>query len=110
MKGVVIAAHFEEGPLKELIHSFKYESLKGLDQTLANFLAAALKRYNFKTDYLISYVPLHRSRYHWRGYNQSELLAKKTAEAMNMYFLKNLLRKKKKTKYQIQLKRSRRKS
>ncbi len=63
--------------MRSLIHDFKFNSFPMLD----NFLAGAMKetlmsRDDLKfADFLVP-VPLHRSRYRLRGYNQSHLIAK----------------------------------
>lgn len=59
--------------LRDLIHSFKYQDIKGLDGVLVDFFEKAVK--DCVCD-LITWVPLSKERYNWRGYNQSAILAK----------------------------------
>lgn len=108
LTGVVIAAHYEEGPLKEAIHTFKYDFVYDLYEELSTFLAEALIRNNFKKNYIVTYVPLHRSKENWRGFNQSKLLAKKVSETLNFELIESVLEKKKNTKRQIELKKAER--
>jgi ComF family protein len=72
-----------EGVLKEAIHQFKYKATwtgKGkprlgrhLSEWLADHLSSDLKLSSFD---LIIPIPLHKNRKRWRGFNQSEVLAK----------------------------------
>jgi competence protein ComFC len=67
-----------EGPLRELIHQFKYGGMKPLAQPLADFLARALPREQ-QFDAVVP-MPLHWRRQWERGFNQSDLLARATAK------------------------------
>jgi ComF family protein len=63
-----------EGPLRELIHLYKYSGIQTLAGRLTDFLVMALprdERFDFVTP-----VPLHWRRRWQRGFNQSELLAR----------------------------------
>jgi len=66
-----------EGPLRELIHLFKYAGMKALAKPLGAQLAAALPR-DQRFDVVVP-MPLHWKRRWQRGFNQSELLARFTA-------------------------------
>ena len=66
-----------EGPLRKLIHLYKYSSVKTLARPLGDLLAAALPR-DERFD-VITPVPLHWRRQWRRGFNQSELLARDIA-------------------------------
>ncbi len=66
-----------EGALRELIHLFKYGRMKPLARTLAAHLASALPR-DHAFDLVVP-MPLHWRRQWQRGFNQSELLARRTA-------------------------------
>lgn len=105
LTGVIIAAHYEEGPLKEAIHTFKYDFVFDLHKELSTFLAEALIKNNFKKNYLITFVPLHRARENWRGFNQSKLLAREVSLMLNFEFIEGVLKKKINTKVQVELKR-----
>jgi ComF family protein len=66
-----------EGILRELIHLFKYGRMKPLARALAANLASALPR-DQKFDVVVP-MPLHWRRKWQRGFNQAELLARRTA-------------------------------
>jgi ComF family protein len=65
------------GPLRQLIHLFKYQRMKPLAAPLSNLLAAALPL--DETFDAVVPVPLHWRRRWWRGFNQAELLARAVA-------------------------------
>ena len=66
-----------EGPLRELVHLFKYGKVWSLARPLGNLLAAALPL--DESFDAIAPVPLHWRRQWQRGFNQSELLARNIA-------------------------------
>ena len=66
-----------EGPLKELIHKFKYEGKDYLGEDLSFFLLKAWNLYpELKAAEAAVPVPLHGASLRERGYNQAEVLAK----------------------------------
>ena len=70
-----------EGPLRRLIHLFKFEGVQPLAKPLGGFLALALPREtNFDA---IVPMPLHWRRRWERGFNQSELLAEEIGRRWN---------------------------
>lgn len=61
--------------MKNLIHSLKYDNKKYLAKPLSNILYNYFTHHNEINDVdIIIPVPLHKSRYKKRGYNQTELL------------------------------------
>ncbi|OQB25806.1 MAG: DNA utilization protein GntX [Firmicutes bacterium ADurb.Bin182] len=63
------------------LHRFKYNNGK----YLTSFFISYMKVPDKKIDVIVP-VPLHKNRQRQRGYNQSELLAKKIAERENIRF------------------------
>lgn len=100
LKGIIIASYYEEGPMREIIHNFKYNSVIAFGDFLAKILANSLK--NFEKFDLITFVPLHPRRQAQRGYNQSQILAENAAKILNKK-CENLLIKTKATKRQVGL-------
>lgn len=100
LEGIIVAAYYEEGPLREIIHNYKYNGVTELTEVLGEMLYNALKR-NFQFE-IITFVPLHPRRLAQRGYNQAELLAHNLAKKSNIECLA-LLKKKKQTKRQVLL-------
>lgn len=63
-----------DGPLRELIHRFKYRHLQVAAPVLGELLAEHLAQHPTLGQTLVP-VPLHPRRLRSRGYNQAELLA-----------------------------------
>lgn len=81
--------------IRDLIHNFKYNFIKSIGPELAEFQIEAIKKSSFYNqikntpqDFLLTPVPLHKKRFAWRGFNQSEILAKKISKALgiDMFF------------------------
>jgi competence protein ComFC len=91
---------FYEGPLRTLIHLFKYSGMKPLARTLAGHLDRAIsvdERYD-----AVVPVPLHWRKKWQRGFNQSELLARHVAKRRGVPLL-NALRRRRSTAVQASL-------
>lgn len=108
LTGLVVAAYYQEGPLKEAIHTFKYEGVFDLARDLGKILCDRLNlipptKWN-KVGVVVMPVPLHQSRQNRRGYNQSALLAKEICQNYHWQLAKNKLQRIKKTKHtQVEL-------
>ena len=79
--------------VQTLIHELKYNGFK----SPGKFLAAGIQAYaNDNKEYrdydLVMAVPLHRVRKRERGYNQSELLARKLAKSLEIPYLEPVRR------------------
>jgi len=85
-------AHYGEGPLKELIHRFKYSFKSVLSETLAAMLNYGLSLQGWNKEAVLVPVPLHPKRIWQRGFNQSYLLAKSLAEMRGMKVVRALKR------------------
>lgn len=101
LKGIIVAAYYEEGAIREVVHNFKYNSVTELSDILARLLINAYKKANLKID-LITFAPLHPKRLAQRGYNQAEILAQKLSLKTGTE-LKNLLKKTRSTKRQVEM-------
>ncbi|MBI4235463.1 ComF family protein [Candidatus Peregrinibacteria bacterium] len=87
---VVCLPYIKEGLMKKVIVRFKYHFSKGLSEFLGEILRQKLGKFRAglpagfsaggHTDYLIVPVPLHKNRLKYRGFNQSEILAKALGE------------------------------
>lgn len=99
-----IAAYYQEGPLKEAIHSFKYEGVFDIGKDLAKILVYSIKEEKQLSKSVIIPVPLYRKRQAQRGYNQAEILAKHVSQKFTIKLIKNkLLRIKATKKTQVEL-------
>jgi ComF family protein len=79
-----------EGPLRSLIHVYKYGGVRTLARPLSDLLACALPRE--ESFDLVTPVPLHWRRQWQRGFNQSELLAEATARRCGIPLQRTLRR------------------
>ena len=104
LKGIIVAAYYVEGPIKELIHNFKYNHILELETILGDLLAKSLKD-NLKSerDVIVTAVPLHFLRRAQRGYNQSEILARYVANKLKMPKNFQIIKKIRQTKPQVKL-------
>ena len=65
-------------------------------------MAEYLKTYHFEEDLVLADVPLHKHKKHFRGFNQSEILAKVISK-YSKYQFQNLLERKEDTITQVGL-------
>lgn len=66
-----------EGRMKEAIHALKYGRIQGMARGLGRLLAEAIRQLAGEApgEILVVPVPLHRSKYAQRGFNQARSLA-----------------------------------
>lgn len=91
-----------EGALRRAIIDLKYHFVRALSDELLNLVLEYWARYQpyvldqIKKDHgqnwLVVPVPLYKTRLNWRGFNQSELLAKKLAVSLNLKYVSALER------------------
>jgi ComF family protein len=82
---------FYEGPLRSLIHLFKYSGMKPLARPLAVLLERAIP-VDQQFDAVVP-VPLHWRKRWERGFNQAELLARRIAKHRGVLLVDALKRK-----------------
>ena len=86
-----------EGPLRELVHLFKYGGVTPLARTFGRFMIQALPR-ETAFDVVVP-MPLHWFKKWQRGFNQSDLLAREVGRKWNVP-VRNVIRRKKATRPQ----------
>ena len=93
-----------DGPVKNMIHHFKYERKLALRRPLALLVADRLATFAAETapDVIIS-VPLHPKRLRYRGYNQAVLLGETIARQWRVPLSRGNLRRIRWTEPQIEL-------
>ncbi|MFQ5576073.1 MAG: ComF family protein [Anaerolineae bacterium] len=96
-------AIFEDGPLKTAIHKFKYQNHQAVSRPLASLLANCYTTNQLNTEVIVP-VPLHKSRYRERGYNQSMLLAQELSKLINQPVNQKTLVRHRATRSQMTLK------
>ncbi len=90
--------------LRSLVHAFKYLGREDLGGFLAGRMAEALPRFPELAPYnFTAAVPLHPAKLRERGFNQAEVLAKRTAALANLFHLEGAARRLKNTKSQTSL-------
>ena len=71
-----------EGPLRDLVHLYKYQGVQPLARYFGDLLAIALPR-DRRFDVIVP-MPLHWTKRWQRGFNQSELLAEEIGRSWNV--------------------------
>ncbi len=69
---------------RHLIHDLKYRKRRASARPLGAWLASEIINQDYCAPDLVVPIPLHRTRERERGYNQSVLLARSTAQALNI--------------------------
>lgn len=113
LDGLICAASLENIVLKKTIYAFKYPPfLKELSRPLSFLIINHLKLTNNALsfhDFILTPIPLSNKRFLFRGFNQSEELAKELSLALNLPIQKFIL-KTKNTKPQTALSKDQRKN
>ena len=81
---------FEE-PVRGLIHRYKYDGQRYLHEKIAHLLRNTMQTRGIAAD-AITNVPIHKNRKKKRGFDQSELAAKKLAELTGLPYIPALKR------------------
>lgn len=100
--GLIIAGEYSDPVLQDLIKNFKFNFNQELAVPLSIFLYRQINFLYLKENYLVIPIPLHKQRLNWRGFNQSELIAREISNLCNWPLDLNL-KKKKKSKEQAGL-------
>jgi len=79
LSGVIITATYS-GILKDALIGFKYQGLSDVAGEMSRYLIEALKNQAPKKQFVVMPIPLYIKRFHERGFNQSELMAKLIAK------------------------------
>lgn len=100
---LIIAGEYSDQVLKEIIQAFKFNFNTELVIPLTALLYSRISWEVLNKSYLIIPIQLHKKRLAWRGFNQSELIARELSELTGWGVNKDLI-KIKKTKEQAGLK------
>ena len=89
LKGSLCAAPlFYEGHVRDLMHRFKFQGKYALAGPMSEYISHAAGR--LPAADLVTWVPVSRRRLRTRGYDQSELLARETAERLRRPLVSSL--------------------
>lgn len=89
----VIATNFKNKDVSIIIKTFKYRFVSELGKNIGLIMFTLIndlqeKEVEFKefldTKPLIMFVPLHKKRLNWRGFNQAQIIAEYLSEKMNL--------------------------
>lgn len=83
LDGIFAASRYENPILSATIHLHKYRCIKELSEPLGDLLVEAVRASDIPLPDTITPVPLHAWRLRWRGFNQSELLARRLCERLS---------------------------
>jgi len=93
-----------EGPIRDLIHSFKYSHHTHLRYPLALLTLEGLREFLTEQEpHTIVPVPLHRSRLRQRGFNQAVLLGRVLSHNLSVPMTPDLLVRTRRTEPQVEL-------
>lgn len=102
LAGLIVAASYDAGPVKEMIHHLKYSGFSEFVDLLVELIYQRLLNKLPKGNIEVVPVPLHRSRESMRGFNQAELIARQLSKKLNLTG-GNFLRRTKNTEPQVTL-------
>lgn len=95
---LLIAADYKNPLVKKIIKTFKFKFVAGLSVPLSALLKKYIKQLRNKNKFnifaespVLIPVPIHKLRKNWRGFNQSELLAKSLADIFQMEYAADIL-------------------
>lgn len=91
-----------KGPVRNAIHRLKYDRDMGIGEALSKHLIQFVENFNWPLDCVTS-VPLSNAHLMERGYNQSNLLARPLALAMQIPFMPQALKRTRETRSQVGL-------
>jgi len=92
-----------KGPMREIVHSLKYQRNLALGDFFAPFMANIYYQQKWQADIVIP-VPLHKNRLRERGYNQAEILARPFAQIIGVPYERKAIIRLKDTRSQVGLK------
>lgn len=104
-RNLIVASYYSHPLVKEAIHRYKYDLVKGLAEPLSWLMAESLKNYYLENPLLVP-VPLHKKRLKWRGFNQAQLLAEAVSRQLNIPLANQILIREKNIEPQVKIKNS----
>jgi ComF family protein len=122
LKGILAAAYFEEGPVREMIHNLKYNGVMSLAEPLSELMVKVYLQCHSgpvgnrirnldprsgshpveDDNFVVTFVPMHWRRQAQRGYNHAEVIARLIGKKIGIDVY-DLLKKSKQTKRQAEL-------
>lgn len=97
-----ICCDYQNKLVQQLIKNYKYNYLQNMADTLVSILEKQARRLALPNNTIITNTPLHKRKLKQRGFDQTDLLAKKLARKLNLQYTP-LLKRIRHTKAQAQL-------
>ena len=98
---ITVLYHFDDC-IRSLVHALKYQGKTQLGHLLGQALARRIAT-NIDSETLIVPVPLHSAKKRARGYNQSEVIARAAADALQLRVMPEVLKRVRPTPSQTQM-------
>lgn len=86
LDNLIVAAEYEKSELSKLVHYYKYNLIQALSIPLGELMRKSIVKNELPLPDFIIPVPLHKRRLRFRGFNQSELLARFLGENLSPGF------------------------
>ncbi|MDQ5970567.1 MAG: competence protein ComFC [Patescibacteria group bacterium] len=97
-----ICLDYHDTVVKKLIKKYKYSYFENLAEPMADIYIKKIQQLDLAPDFIICNIPLHKSKKKKRGFDQTELIAKKICLGRQVPYF-NLLQRQRSTKTQAQL-------
>jgi ComF family protein len=108
LDALLVSSKYNKSGISRSIYCFKYSFIESLGTPLARIITEAIIFHALPLPNLIIPIPLHHQRLRWRGFNQSEILARHIGENLTPGFsipvIPNFLIRKKYTSPQMKIK------
>ncbi|MDO8240742.1 MAG: ComF family protein [Candidatus Moranbacteria bacterium] len=86
LDALVVALKYQDNHIDKFVHLYKYRFVEDLHIPLGKIIVEAILNSGLPMPDIIIPVPLHKRRLRWRGFNQSELLAKYVSQNLTPGF------------------------
>lgn len=86
LNGLLVATSYRDKTISNAIHLYKYRFVEDLSHALGDIMLRTISNSELPLPDIIIPIPLHKRRLRWRGFNQSELIAKYIAEKITPGF------------------------
>lgn len=86
MDGLLVAASYKDKAVSSAVHLYKYRFVEDFSRILGDIMLKSIRDSELPLPDVIIPIPLHKRRLRWRGFNQSELIAKRISEKITPGF------------------------
>jgi len=86
LNGLLVTSSYQDKTISKAIHLYKYRFIEDLSCALGDIILRSIQNSDLPLPDMIIPIPLHKRRLRWRGFNQSELLAKYVSEKITPGF------------------------